>query len=124
DMAPVFGGRLKAVDAAPAESMPGVRKVVRLDAAVAVVADTYWQARRGLAALTPEYDDGGHGDVSTASIFAAFDAALGPAPALGGAARLVTADYRVPFLAHATMEPMACTARVAGDRAEVWAGVQ
>ena len=125
DIAPVFGGRLRSVDAAPAEAMPGVRRVVRLDEAVAVVADTYWHARRGLAALKPDFDDAGHAAVSTRSIFAAFDTALGPSPAVGGSgARVITADYRVPFLAHATMEPMACTARVEGDRADVWAGVQ
>ncbi len=125
EIAPVFGGRLRAVDPAPAESLPGVKRVVRLDEAVAVVADTYWRARRALAVLKPEFDDAGHGDVSSATIFGAFDQALGaPPPMPAGAAHVVTADYRVPFLAHATMEPMACTARVEGDRAEVWAGVQ
>ena len=59
------------------------------------------------------------------SIFAAFDEALGAAPEMPAeAAKVVTADYRVPFLAHATMEPMACTVRVDGDRADVWAGTQ
>ena len=127
EIAPVFGGRLVSVDTAPAEAMPGVTRVVRLDAAVAVVADTYWHARRGLAALKPEFDAAGHGDVSSRSIFAAFDRALGEAPPVGSVPRVVTADYRVPFLAHATMEPMACTARVQGgsaESAEVWAGVQ
>ena len=71
------------------------------------------------------YDDAGHGNVSSASIFAAFDEALGAAPEMpSDAAQVVTADYRVPFLAHATMEPMVCTARVEGDHAEVWAGTQ
>ncbi len=124
DIAPVFGGRLRSVDTTPADAMPGVARVVRLDNAVAVVADTYWHARRALASLRPQYDDGGHGEVSSRSIFAAFDAALGPPPSPAGAARVVSADYRVPFLAHATMEPMACTARVQGDHVEVWAGVQ
>jgi len=105
--------------------MPGVRRVVQLDEAVAVVADSYWRARQALGALEPQFDDAGQGNVSSASIFAAFDEALGSAPEMPEAAAIVvTADYRVPFLAHATMEPMACTARVDGDRAEVWAGVQ
>jgi isoquinoline 1-oxidoreductase beta subunit len=105
--------------------MPGVKKVVRLEEAVAVVADTYWHARRALAALKPEFDDAGHRDVSSESIFAAFDNALGAAPELPAeATTVVKADYRVPFLAHATMEPMVCTARVDGNAAEVWAGVQ
>jgi len=102
-----------------------VKKVVKLNAAVAVVADSFWRARRALAALRPDFSDAGHGDVSTASIFAAFDKALGAPPELPkNAAKVVTADYRAPFLAHATMEPMVCTAKVDGGRAEVWTGVQ
>ena len=125
DIAPVQGGRLVSVDAAPAKAMPGVKEVVELEEAVAVVADSYWRARKALAALSPQYDDAGHGDVSSATIFAAFDEALGAAPEMPAeAAQVVTADYRVPFLAHATMEPMACTVRVDGDRADVWAGTQ
>jgi CO/xanthine dehydrogenase Mo-binding subunit len=80
---------------------------------------------RAVLALKPVFDDAGHGSVSSATIFAAFDTALGAAPELSAqAAQVITADYRVPFLAHATMEPMACTARVDGDHAEVWAGTQ
>lgn len=125
DIAPVFGGTLIDVDTAAAERMPGVRRIVRLEEAVAVVADSYWQARKALATLKPNYGDAGHGGVSSATIFDAFDKAIGAAPAMpAGAATIVKADYRVPFLAHATMEPMACTVRVQGDRAEVWAGTQ
>ena len=125
DIAPVQGGKLVSVDPAPAEAMPGVKQVVQLEEAVAVVADSYWQARQALGKLSPVYDDAGHGSVSSASIFAAFDEALGTPPAMpSNAAKVITADYRVPFLAHATMEPMACTARVDGDQAEVWAGTQ
>ncbi len=125
EIAPVHSGRLKGVDTAPAESMPGVKKVVKLDDAVAVVADSYWRARRALAALKPEFDDAGHGSVSSASIFEAFDKALGAPPAMpANAAKVVTADYRLPFLAHATMEPMVCTARVDATGADIWAGVQ
>ncbi|OFW21484.1 MAG: hypothetical protein A3H97_16035 [Acidobacteria bacterium RIFCSPLOWO2_02_FULL_65_29] len=125
DIAPVFGGTLLSVDAGPAEAMPGVKRVVQLEEAVAVVADSYWRARQALAALTPRFDDAGHGHVSSASIFSAFDAALGAAPDMPSTgATVVTADYRVPFLAHAAMEPLACTARVVGDRADVWAGSQ
>ena len=125
EMAPVYGGKLVSVDTAPADAMPGVKKVVKLDEAVAVVADSFWRARRALAALKPEFSDAGHGDVSTASIFGAFDKALGAPPVMPqDAAKVVTADYRAPFLAHATMEPMVCTAKVEGDHAEVWTGVQ
>src|SRR4029079_11564617 len=81
--------------------------------------------RRAMLALKPVFDDAGHGAVSSASIFAAFDKALGAAPEVPAKdTRTITCDYRVPFLAHATMEPMACTARVDGDRADVWAGTQ
>ena len=125
EIAPVQGGTLVSVDTTPAESMPGVKKVVKLNEAVAVVADSFWRARRALAALQPQFSDAGHGDVSTSSIFAAFDKALGAPPEVPkGAAKVVTADYRAPFLAHATMEPMVCTAKVEGNRAEVWTGVQ
>ncbi len=125
EIAPAYGGKLTSVDTRPAETMPGVKRVVRLNEAVAVVADTYWHARRALAALKPTFDDAGHGNVSSASIFAAFDKSLGAPPEMPkNAAKTVTADYRVPFLAHATMEPMVCTARVAKDRADVWAGTQ
>ena len=125
DIAPVQGGTLVSVDSSPAKAMPGVQRVVQLDEAVAVVADSYWRARKALAALRPEYDDAGHANVSSASIFDAFDAAVGEAPDMPAeATQVVTADYRVPFLAHATMEPMACTVRVEDDRADVWAGVQ
>ncbi|HEY7292529.1 MAG TPA: molybdopterin cofactor-binding domain-containing protein [Vicinamibacterales bacterium] len=125
EIAPVYGGKLKAVDTSAAESMPGVKRVVRLDEAVAVVADSYWHARMGLAALKPEFDTAGHDAVTSASIFEAFDKSLAAAPDMPTAAvTVVKADYRVPFLAHATMEPMCCTAKVEGDRAEVWTGVQ
>ena len=125
EIAPVFGGTLVSVDAGPAKAMPGVQQVVQLEEAVAVVADTYWQARQALATLEPVFDDAGHGDVSSDSIFAACDEALGSPPEMPGEAEtVITADYRVPFLAQATMEPMAATVRVEGDRAEVWAGTQ
>jgi isoquinoline 1-oxidoreductase beta subunit len=62
--------------------------------------------------------------VTSATIFDAFDKALGAPPDMPAGATVVKADYKVPFLAHATMEPMACTARVVDDRAEVWAGTQ
>jgi isoquinoline 1-oxidoreductase beta subunit len=125
EIAPVHGGKLVSVDTAPAEAMAGVKKVVTLDEAVAVVADSFWRARRALAVLKPAFTDAGHGDVSTASIFAAFDKALGAPPEMPtDAAKVVTAEYRVPFLAHVTMEPMVCTVKVEGDRADVWTGVQ
>ena len=125
DLSPVFGGKLTSVDSTAAESMPGVKRIVRLDDGVAVIADSYWRARHALASMKPQYTDAGHGGVSTDTIFAAFDHALGAAPAMPtGAAKTITADYKVPFLGHATMEPMVCTAKVDADSAEIWAGSQ
>ena len=83
------------------------------------------RAPRARGAETEMFSDAGHGDVSSTSIFAAFDKALGAPPEVPTqAAKVVTADYRAPFLAHATMSPMVCSARVEADRAEVWTGVQ
>ncbi|MDP6580738.1 MAG: molybdopterin-dependent oxidoreductase [Vicinamibacterales bacterium] len=124
--APVPGGQLEHVDPAPAEAMAGVRRVVQLDDAVAVVADGYWQAQQALNALGPKFTDAGLGDVDTAGIRARHAAALdgeplGEPPAEG---RAVTAEYCVPYLSHATMEPMCATARLADGQLEVWAGTQ
>ena len=125
DMAPVFGSKLLSVDTSEARTMPGVVDVVELTDGVAVVADSYWRARQAVAVLHPQYQEAGHSGVSSDSIFAAFDQAISSSPEMPEeAATVLTADYRVPFLAHATMEPMVCTARVEKGQAEVWAGVQ
>ncbi len=134
--APVFGGRLLSVDGAPALSMPGVVKVVPLADAVAVVADGYWRAQQALNALQPVFDAGGNESVTSEAIFQKFADALGKgtgkkvvrkgagADALDRAAIRVSAEYRVPYLAHATMEPMNATARLSDKQCEVWAGTQ
>jgi isoquinoline 1-oxidoreductase beta subunit len=125
--APTRGGLLQAVDPAPAKAVAGVHDVVLLDDAVAVVADGYWQATQGLRALTPEFSQGEIGAVDSERIYSDHGAALDGeewddvAP---GATRTVSAEYRVPYLAHATMEPMCATARFEGGRLEVWAGTQ
>lgn len=129
--APVPGGQLEGVDPAPAEAMAGVHKVVQLDDAVAVVADGYWRAQHALDALAPRFTDAGLGDVDTAAIRARHAAALDEAPldevppdGVPDGARVVTAEYCVPYLSHATMEPMCATARLADGKLEVWAGTQ
>jgi isoquinoline 1-oxidoreductase beta subunit len=136
--APVFGGRVVSVDESSIQDMPGLRKVVNLGDAVAVVADGYWQAKKALDRLAVEFSDGGNGATSRDSIFEQFsgvlDAAAGgastdfvtgnAAAALDGAAQVLDAEYRVPFLAHATMEPMNCTAWVHDERCELWLGTQ
>lgn len=134
---PVFGGKLKSFDTAKISGMPGVRHVLAAgDDMVAVVADSYWQAKTALDALPVTWDEGPNAKVSDATIrahigagLAATDAApitkSGDAPAaISAAARKITADYGTPFLNHATMEPMTCTARVDGDKVEVWVSSQ
>jgi isoquinoline 1-oxidoreductase subunit beta len=133
---PVFGAKLVSVDTAPAEALPGVKKVVKLENAVAVVADGYWRALKGVRSLTPQFEDTGKSNETSDTIYAGIGTALDGAKsekvfssgkgadALKGAAKVVEAEYRVPFLAHATMEPMNATARIADGRCEVWTGVQ
>ena len=135
--APVFGAKLVSVDTAPAEALPGVKKVVKLDNAVAVVADGYWRALKGVRALAPKFAQTGNDQVTSDTIYAAIGASIDDvehhqevftsgkgSEALQGAAKVVEAEYRVPFLAHATMEPMNATVRIADGRCEVWTGVQ
>jgi len=132
---PVFGGRLKSVDDAAAKAINGVRQIVRLDDAVAVVADHMGAAKKGLEALVIEWDDGQHAKLSTEEIARQLEAAtLNPGPvaqnigdvdkAMAGAVTKVEATYEVPFLAHAAMEPMNCTVHVRKDGCEVWVGNQ
>ncbi|OYY91984.1 MAG: hypothetical protein B7Y45_00370 [Sphingomonas sp. 28-66-16] len=135
--APIRGGKLVSVDPAPAMAVAGVEKVIKLDGAVVVVAKGYWQALKGARALAPKFSDGGHGGISTASIFAEQDrlrAADKPDTKAGGGnvdgafkaegAKLVAADYRLPFLHHAMMEPFALTAHHQDGRLDVWGGMQ
>src|SRR5262245_22222038 len=132
---PVFGGRVKSVDDAAAKGVKGVRQIVRLDDAVAVVADHMGAAKKGLAALKIEWDDGPHAKLSTQDIAGELEkATLSPGAvaqnignvddALASAATKVEATYRVPFLAHATMEPMNCTVDARKDGCEIWIGNQ
>ena len=132
---PVLGGRLKSLDDSEAKAVKGVRQIVRLDDAVAVVADHMGAAKKGLAALKIEWDDGPHAGLSTAQIAGQLEqATLGPGTvaqnsgdadkALAGAVTKVEAMYQLPFLAHATMEPMNCTVHVGKDECEIWIGSQ
>ena len=132
---PVFGGRVKSVDDTAAKAVKGVRQIVRLDDAVAVVADHMGAAKKGLAALKIEWDEGPHAKLGTADIAAELEQAtlkpgavaqsIGDADkAMAGAATKVEAIYQVPFLAHATMEPMNCTVHFRKDECEIWIGSQ
>jgi isoquinoline 1-oxidoreductase beta subunit len=132
---PVFGGRVKSVDDAKAKAVKGVRQIVRLDDAVAVVADHMGAAKKGLAALVIEWDDGPHAKLNTQEIVGELEKATlnsgsvaqnvgNVDSAMASAVTKVEATYQVPFLAHATMEPMNCTVHVRKDGCEVWVGSQ
>ena len=132
---PAFGGRVKSVDDAAAKAVKGVRQVVRLDDAVVVVADHMGAAKKGLAALKIEWDDGPQAALSTKDVARELENATqkpgavaqnkGDADkALAGATTRVEASYEVPFLAHATMEPMNCTVHLQKDGCEIWVGSQ
>jgi isoquinoline 1-oxidoreductase beta subunit len=134
---PVFGGKVTSHDAAAAQKMPGVRRVLRVgDSAVAVVADTWWQAKVALDAVQITYDEGPNAKVSSTTIAETLRAGLNAADAfvgnragdvqaaMAGAARRVEAVYAVPYQNHATMEPMNATARWTAQRCEVWTPTQ
>ena len=137
---PVFGGRVAAVEESAALRLPGVERVVNLGDAVAVVADGYWHANRGLAALAIEWTTNGREAVDQAGVFAQFDGVLAQAEvdgagdlevdqgdceaALAAASKRLEAEYRVPYLAHAAMEPMNCTAWLHDGVCEIWTGTQ
>lgn len=134
---PVFGGKVASFDAAAVSGMPGVRKVVQVDeTAVAVVADTWWQAHSALNALPIVWDEGPNTNVSSETIAAmlregldAEEAVVGTAigdvrAALAESAKVATATYSFPYQAHATMEPMNATARYTTNKCEVWVPTQ
>ena len=134
-ISPVFGGKPKAVNEVAARAVKGVRQVVRIDNAVAVVADHMWAAKKGLAAAAIQWDEGPNATVSTADIVRQLEEASkqpgvvarneGDAEkALAGAAQRIDAIYQAPFLAHAAMEPMNCTAHVRKDGCDLWVGTQ
>jgi isoquinoline 1-oxidoreductase beta subunit len=133
---PVYQGTLKSVDDGPLAGMRGVRRVVRLPDAVAVIADSWWRAKRAIEALRVTWNDNGNGQVSCATIAEFVRGGLDAGPAqigrtdgdvpagLARAAKRVEADYAVPLLAHATMEPQTCTAHVRPDGVEIWVPTQ
>jgi isoquinoline 1-oxidoreductase subunit beta len=133
---PVFGGTLKSHNEAAIQGRKGVRHVVPLKDAVAVVAETWWEAKQALEAMPVTWDEGANAKATSASILAllrtgltATDAAVARSDgdvraALARASKVVEAEYFAPFLSHATMEPMNCTAHVTADRVEVWVPTQ
>src|SRR5918999_5223735 len=134
---PVQGGKVKSFDAAKVMGMKGVKKVLPVgDSAVAVVADTWWQAKSALDVLPIEWDNGPNAKVSQESILATLKEGLDAQQAfvgnqagdvkagLSGAAKKVEATYFYPWQNHAPMEPMNATARYTPDRCEVWVPTQ
>lgn len=132
---PVPGGKLKSTNDAKALAVKGVHEVLKLESAVAVVADHMWSARQGLIALAPTWSDGEHSKFTTATLIAEMEAASkktgavarneGDATqAIKSSARPLQAIYQMPFLAHATMEPMNCTVHLRPDGCEIWVGTQ
>ena len=132
---PVFGGKVRSFDATAAKAVAGVRQVVQISSGVAVVGNGYWPAKLGRDALKVTWDEGPVAQVSSATISQLFaerasqDGAVArhdgdAVAALAGAAQRVEAVYEMPFLAHATMEPMNCTAHVRADGVDIWAPTQ
>ncbi|PWC34312.1 xanthine dehydrogenase family protein molybdopterin-binding subunit [Azospirillum sp. TSO35-2] len=133
---PVFGGKVASVDDRAARAVPGVRDVVRIDNAVAVVGDHFWAARKGLEALDITWDYGPNAGTSSNGIWADLKARSETGQpvqarrdgdvdgAMKAASKRVEAVYQLPFLAHATMEPINTTVHVRPDACEIWVGTQ
>jgi len=138
--APVFGARVLKMDTRKADKMPGVVEVVNLDDAVAVVADGYWQAKQALAAVEVSWTNADGENMNSASLFDQFQSDMEEATlsgeanldleegdtvkAFASADRVIERQYRVPYLAHACMEPMNAVARFENGMCEIWTGTQ
>jgi len=132
---PTFGGKLKSFDDRACKRMPGYYATVALPDGVIVVARSYWQARKALDQVTVDYDRGVLAGVNSAQVSQRLRAAFSEPgiaarndgdvqSALSHAASTLESIYEVPYLAHACMEPMNCTARVTDEGCEVWCGTQ
>jgi isoquinoline 1-oxidoreductase beta subunit len=135
--APTFGGKVRRFDATAASAVPGVRRVFEVPTGVAVVGDHFWAAKLGRDALEIEWDEGPHAGLDTAAQLAGYrqraTAAGAKAAAAGdveqvfaapGARPPLVAEYSLPYLAHAPMEPLNCTVRRTAEGCEVWTGTQ
>ncbi|MHB2020003.1 MAG: xanthine dehydrogenase family protein molybdopterin-binding subunit, partial [Candidatus Xenobia bacterium] len=132
---PVFGGKVATVDDSKARAIPGVRQVVNLQYGVGVIADHYWTARKGREALAVTWDEGPHAKLDQAAIWKMLETHSHDAGAIATsrgniqeqlqkASRKVKVEYRLPYLAHSTMEPLNATAHVQPTGVEVWAPTQ
>ena len=133
--APIFGAKVRSFDDSRARSMPGVRKIVAVPSGVAVIADSFWQAKMARDALRVEWDECGMQSFSTTKLMEEFrQRAKSPgvsvrndgdaASALSHAAKKIEAVYEVPYLAHLMMEPLNCVVDLRADSCEVWTGSQ
>jgi len=133
--APTFGGTVRSYDASAALAVPGVRKVVQVPSGVAVVADHFWAALQGQRALEVDWTAGPAADVDSDALRAEFlelaatpgvtvDEAGDVEAALQSAAQTIGGEFSVPYLAHATMEPLNCTVKIGPDRCGIWTGTQ
>ncbi len=133
--APIFGAKVRSFDDSRARSMPGVRKIVAVPSGVAVIADSFWQAKMARDALRVEWDEGAMQSFSTTQMMEEFrQRAKSPgvsvrndgdaASALSHAAKKIEAVYEVPYLAHLMMEPLNCVVDLRSDSCEVWTGSQ
>lgn len=132
---PVFGGKVASFDDSKAKAVPGVKKIIQVPSGVAVVAENTWAAMQGRNALLVKYDEGPVAQYSSADIrkmFAEYAEKPGAVAkkagdadkALASAAKKIEAVYEAPYLSHAPMEPMNCTAVVNSDNCEIWAPTQ
>ncbi len=133
--APVFGGKVVSFNAEKAKAVPGVKNVVQVPSGVAVIASGFWPAKLGREKLEVNWDDGPNATLSTVGMRAQY-ASLAKTPgivarkvgdagkALAGAAKTITAEFEVPYLAHATMEPLNCTVDLRPNACEIWTGTQ
>jgi len=134
---PVFGGKLKSMDASKVEGRRGIVKVVPLETFVAVVADNWWRAKEALRDVHIEWDVGANGNVSSASLMEFYKGGLDAQSdvatarkdgdfeqAFGSAERKIEAEYYTPYLVHSCLEPMGCTAIVKDGKVELWTSTQ
>ena len=134
---PVFGGKLKSIDAAKVEGRRGIVKVLPMESFVAVVADNWWRAKEALRDVHIEWDVGANGNVSSASLMEFYRGGLDAQTdiatarkdgdfdqAFASAAKKIEAEYYTPYLAHSCLEPMGCTAIVKDGNVDVWTSTQ
>jgi isoquinoline 1-oxidoreductase beta subunit len=132
---PVFGGKVVSFDATEAQQVPGVKAVVQVPSGIAVIAERFWPAKLGREKLKIKWDEGENANISTTQMLADFSAQSAspgtlakktgdPQGALASAAKKITAEYDVPYLAHAMMEPLNCVVDLRADSCEIWTGTQ